>query len=475
MTTESSSTLCTSSQELYAEAFSFISHEREDVQKMSIHGLASQSKDNPELVTFLISKPHGHKSMDLVLQHLHIGSAKILGDLLTLLINCSIDARCAELIVQKKVIRKAMRLLDSLTHSSVSLLPSDTFMRSLQELTLMLLNNLTASYVIAVDEFLQKEDEDMRGFYLAKLQSFYTTVMEESEAKEKKEDDDDKEEKNKKQEMKEGEEEEEEDPYELSSTCGKKPDKRITPSAAVTKDPKGGGKETTSKSLAALQANRDLARWMLRIVLNLSRCVDGQEQILSDERWQEILQHSLSSPLPSHRILAAQVFRNCACGSHPFFSMVVKGGGLLRAVQRLTDCSHPTKTLETIPEIAQCLAEFVSSMLESEEGVAQLESVNAKKLFAAVVARSKKNKSGALDMECRVEEIDDEENDKVAEQEEQQGENASSLFSSRATEGTAILSPALSPEVAEYIEKQILCHLDDILDAYLSPGSDELD
>lgn len=378
---------------------------------MATHGLAAQSKDNPDLIGFLISAPQGHKSMDLVLQHLHIGSSKILGDLLTLLINCSIDARCAELMVQKKVIRKAMRLLDSISHASPSL-PSDSLMRSLQELTLILVNNLTASYVIAVDDFLQKEDEDMRGFYLGKIQAFYTSAMEEKEKDGK---------------TSEGDE----------------------------------NKKEKKDNAAAVLANRDVARWMLQIVLNLSRCVDGQEQILSDDRWQNILQSSLESSIPSHRLLAAQVLRNCACGSHPFFSMIVKGGGLLRAVQRLTD-SSTAASIESIAEIQQCLAEFVSSMLESEEGVAQLESINAKKLFTAAVARSLQHTEKATGVESRVEEVQDGE-----------VEEEGVIHPSSHTDG--LLIPVLSTEAREYIERHILCHLDDVVDAYLAPGGEELD
>lgn len=40
-------------------------------------------------------------------------------------------------------------------------------------MTLMLLNNLTANHVSAIDDLLQKDDEDMRGFYLNKLQMLY--------------------------------------------------------------------------------------------------------------------------------------------------------------------------------------------------------------------------------------------------------------------------------------------------------------
>lgn len=451
-----------SSMAMYTEAFSFLTHEREDVQKMATHGLAAQSKDNVELCAFLVSKPHGHRGMHLLLQDLHIGRVPLLGDLLTLLINCSVDAKCAELMVEKNVIRKAMRLLDSLSLSSLSL-PSQSLVHGLQELTLMLLNNLTSSYIIAVDEFLQKEDEDMRGFYLGKLQAFYHAAGEERKKTETEADHEEQLHPDSKEKWQKGKKEEEEENEE----------------------------KTNPVSSGESAATRDIQRWMLQIVLNLSRCVDGQEQILSDEQWQEILLQAMDSPLPSHRLLAAQVFRNCACGSHPFFPLVVKGGGLLRAVQRLTDCGT-VSSLEREPEIAQCLADFVASMLESEEGVAQLESVNAKKLFSAVVTRSlgRSNERSApsrsvtdassafgkesKNLECRVEELHDTSEEKVGSKVE--NEECATKGEARARpSGMDKASPVLNESVAEFIEQRILCHLDDIIDAYLAPGSDELD
>lgn len=409
----------------FAEAFSFLTHEREDVRKMAIHGIAEQSKDNTDLCAYLVSKPAGQKSMDVLLLHLHIGSVKLLGDILTVLINTSVDATCAEVLVQKKGIRKAMRLLDSFQNPHVDL-PSPAFTRSLQELTLMLLNNLTASYIIAVDEFLQKEDEDMRGFYLGKLQSQYDRCAEEEEQ------------------------------AAAATAAGKEEDANPPPppSSAVTEAGTSSTKASATTA-AAVAASRDIRRWMLQIVLNLTRCVDGQEQVLSDDKWQATLNKCLSSPAPSHRLLTAQVLRNCACSSTPFYALLLKHGILLRVVQRLTD----NKDFERETEIQQCLAEFIASMLESEAGVEQLESINAKKLLSAVITQSKKHYGVDVD-EPRVQDV----TDHTVEDEISAGINAA-----------AAAGAVLNLSVAEFVEHHILIHLDDIMDAYLAPGSDEID
>eukprot|EP00796_Vickermania_ingenoplastis_P011907 gene11907-8189_t len=389
----------------FAEAFTFLTHDREDVRKMAIHGIAAQSRDNADLCAYLVSTA-GHHSVEVLLQHLHLGAATLLGDILTVLINTSVDAGCAEVMVQKKVIRKAMRLLDSF-HNPLVVLPSATLSRSLQELTLMLLSNLTSTYIVAVDEFLQREDEDMRGFYLGKLQSLHDRSLAEAEA--------------------EGEEE-------------------------------AGGKKGDAKEAAAAAAedSRDLRRWMLQIVLNLTRCVDGQEQVLEDEGWQKILCNCLADPVASHRFLAAQTFRNCATSSSPSFALLIKGGGVLRAVRRLS--AAVDTEMETSAEIQQCLAEFLAGVLESEEGVGQLESINAKKLLSSAVNRSNEF-HWALENEPRVRELKD-------------GEAMEEVVAASEPQPPTVL---LHRSVAEFVEKHILPHLDDIIDAYLAPGSEALD
>ncbi|TPP55480.1 hypothetical protein CGC20_10370 [Leishmania donovani] len=302
------------------EAFSFVRHEREDVRKMAIRGIAAHSKENRDLWLFLASPQYGRSCIDSLLQYLHAGGKPVLGDILTILVNCSADGSCAEMLVQRKVVRKAMRLLDGMERSD----QPEPYVRSVQELTLMLLNNLTSSHVTAIDDFLQRDDEDMRGFYLGKLQP--------------------------------------------------KP----------------------ASSLAS--SHRDLSRWILHILLNLTRTLDGQELLLEDEDWRGTLSSSLSSPNPRHRSLAAQCYRNCGCSPKPLYGLILKSDALVTAVDRL-NCKEP------IEDIQRSLAEFIASMLESEDGMARLESVNAKR----------------------------------------------------------------------FLQQSVLPYLEDIVDAYIAPGSDELD
>lgn len=371
------------------EAFSFVRHEREDVRKMALHGIAEQSKDSKDLWTFLSSKEYGPKYIDAMLQYLHAGGKAVLGDLLTILINCSADGSCAEMLIQRKVVRKAMRLLDGMERSD----EPEQYTRGIEELTLMLLNNLTTSHISAVDELLQKEDEDMRGFYLGKLQTFYERLGADAAA------------------------------------SGEAAD--TTTTATSASDAKGTATEK------AAGAGRDLRRWVLHILLNVTRSTDGQELLLEDEDWRVTLVGCLSSDSPLHRLLAAQCYRNCGAAQHPLYSLLLKSKALSTAVERV--CGR-----EAQPEIQQCLAEFIASTLESEEGMAFLESINAKQLLTRAVAASKAVHSATVEV---VEE-----------------------------DGVAVAAPiVLDAKVCEFVERHILPYLDDVVDAYLPTGCDEVD
>jgi hypothetical protein len=396
----------------FQETFSFVRHEREDVRKMAIHGIAEQSKDNHDLWSFLASPQYGPSCIDALLQYLHAGGKNVLGDILTILVNCSADGSCAEMLVQRKVVRKAMRLLDGMERSD----QPETYVRSVQELTLMLLNNLTASHVTAIDDLLQKEDEDMRGFYLGKLQVYYERfAAEEAETRRKAE-------------------EAEEAKKELSSS-----------SAAGASAEKQKENEKIAAGAAATAAHRDLNRWILHVLLNLTRTLDGQELLLEDEEWRVTLNGSLASPNPRHRYLAAQCYRNCACSPKPLYDLIMKSDALVTAVHRLT-------LKESIPDIQMALAEFIASMLESEAGMTRLEAVNAKKALASAVAVSKPAAAPGV-ANSRVEVVED----------------------GVPVEAPSEPSVVLGPKACDFIERSVLPYLDDVIDAYLAPGSDALD
>ncbi|KAG5469134.1 hypothetical protein LSCM4_02531 [Leishmania orientalis] len=378
------------------ETFSFVRHEREDVRKMAIRGIAEQSKESRDLWLFLASPQYGPSCVDSLLQYLHAGGKHVLGDVLTILVNCSADGSCAEMLVQHRVVRKAMRLLDGMERCD----QPTSYVRSVQELTLMLLNNLTASHVAAVDDLLQKDDEDMRGFYLGKLQVYYERFAGTAAAKN----------------VEDGEGEE------------------------ATE----GGEDLTKPKQAV--SNRDLSRWILHIVLNLTRTLDGQELLLEDDEWRGTLNSSLSSANPRHRYLAAQCYRNCGCSPKPLYDLILKGDALVTAVDRLC-CKEP------VEEIQKLLAEFVASMLESEDGIARLESVNAKKVLtrALDIPETARNATAAA-AASRVD-IVEEGGAPVAE----------------------MPAVTLAPSVSEFLKRSVLPYLDDIVDAYIAPESDELD
>ncbi|KAG5469490.1 hypothetical protein LSCM1_02712 [Leishmania martiniquensis] len=382
----------------FQETFSFVRHEREDVRKMAIQGIAEHSKENRDLWLFLASPQYGPGCVDSLLQYLHAGGKNVLGDVLTILVNCSADGSCAEMLVQRRVVRKAMRLLDGMERSD----QPTSYVRSVQELTLMLLNNLTASHVAAVDDLLQKDDEDMRGFYLGKLQVYYERFAAAAAAAAKNAED--------------YVEEEVADPRKDLATS------------------------------AHTVSNRDLSRWILHIVLNLTRTLDGQELLLEDDEWRGTLNSSLSSPNPRHRYLAAQCYRNCGCSHKPLYDRILKSDALVTAVDRLSG-------KEPIECIQKSLTEFVASMLESEDGIARLESVNARKVLAgALDASQAAHNANAAAAASRVEGV---------------GEDGAPVAAEPAI--------MLAPSVCELLQRSVLPYLDDIVDAYIAPGSDELD
>ncbi|CAG9580792.1 conserved hypothetical protein [Leishmania major strain Friedlin] len=370
------------------EAFCFVRHEREDVRKMAIRGIAEHSKENRDLWFLLASPQYGHSCIDSLLQYLHAGGKHVLGDILTILVNCSADGSCAEMLVQRKVVRKAMRLLDGMERSD----QPEPYVRSVQELTLMLLNNLTSSHVTAIDDFLQKDDEDMRGFYLGKLQVYYELFVRSTEAE-----------------------------------------------AAQAGENLAKPKPSSS--------HRDLSRWILHILLNLTRTLDGQELLLEDEGWRGTLSSSLSSPNPRHRYLAAQCYRNCGCSPKPLYGLILNSDALVTAVDRL-NCKEP------IEDIQRSLAEFIASVLESEDGMARLESVNAKKVLARALDVSQAAhaaKAAATAASCV--EVVEEDGVPVA----------------------ATPTVTLAPSVIEFLQQSVMPYLEDIMDAYIAPGSEELD
>ncbi|CCW60874.1 unnamed protein product [Phytomonas sp. EM1] len=365
------------------EAFSFLDHEREDVRKMAVQGIASQSKEDKNLWAFMSSAEYGPAAIDALLKHFHPGSIRLIGNILTILINSAADGACAEMLVTRKIVRKSMLFLDEMEHST----HPEPFKRSVQEMVLMLLNNLTASHISAVDDLLQKDDDAMRGFYLGKLHGYYVAM-----------------------------------------------------SPGVSG---GSPTETPTDQAAPPRETRDCRRWILSILLNLTRSADGQELLLEDEDWRGAFQECLrASGFPSHRRIVAECFRNCAGAPRPLYGLLLQADCVRAAVE------HLTSGKERDPAVQMSHAEVLAGMLESVEGVAQLEGVNAKKLLSAAVSTSR----AAVEA----------------------GEESAGSVPSP-PQPLPGKGGCLAPNVCDFLEKHVLVYLDDIIDAYLPPNCDDVD
>ncbi|KAH8617895.1 putative protein of unknown function (DUF383) [Trypanosoma vivax] len=352
----------------FVEVFEFLSNVREDVRKMAAQGLAQHSKDNTELFDFLASSKHGPKCIDLLLQYMHAGAVQLLGDVLTILINCSANSTCVEALVAHKIVRKAMRLLDSLEASD----HPTSLQRGLEEMTLMLLSNLTASHVTAADDLLQVADEDLRGFYVGKLHTYFSR---------------------------------------FASSGGDEQEKREKDADEGT----GGDEDHRKVDFSKQAPARDLQKWVLQILHNLTRTMDGQKLLMGDEDWVATLTVSLSSPNPRHRLLAAQCYRNCSFLREQHGGLV-RGGCIRACVERLCTGSERSGDVERL------LAEIVTNVMESEVGMECLDELNAKKHLEAAAASGK-----------------------------------------------------MSADTSEFIVHHVLPHLDDVVDAYVMNDGDEVD
>ena len=159
----------------FSDVFAFVRNDREDVRRMALEGLAQHSKDNVHLHRFLATADdESFKAIEAVLQLMNEKGLPFLGHAMTLLINAAADCSCAEAFVARGVVPRTMRLLDVLETTDQPIAPI------LREMSLMLLNNLTASHVTAVSTLLQLDDEDLKGFYLSRLKLFFDRQPEDS-------------------------------------------------------------------------------------------------------------------------------------------------------------------------------------------------------------------------------------------------------------------------------------------------------
>lgn len=282
------------------EVFEFIASSRPDVKKMALQGLAQHSKDSVELQSFISDvreEPH-------VVQLLNLLSVKeflVLGDVLTVLTNVSVSAMCSEVLAKLQIIPRCMRLLDSLNASDG--LPSAVLL-ACKELTLMLLNNLTAAHAAAVDRLLQVADEDLEGFYLSRLMTLY-----------------------------------EHEPAD---------------------------------------SPRDLRRWIVQVILNVTRTPTGQRCVTSSEEWMRLLAQILLSPSDKGSLVAAQCLRNCS-------ALASTHANICRVDVLKVGIAVLCEGKERSEEVQLAVAEFFAAMLTSEAGMQAMEELNAKRHLSEAV------------------------------------------------------------------------------------------
>lgn len=287
----------------YEEVFQFAQSDREDVRKMALQGLAQHSRDNNELNDYI--HKNADVTVDTFLAKYGVQHIAVLGDVLTTLTNVAVDSAIAEILVAKKVVSRTMRLLDALEASeNPAAVP-------LKELALILLNNLTASHVTAVDDLLQLQDDDLRGFYLSKL----CTLFDRQSA----------------------------------------------------------------------DAPRDVRKWILQIILNITRVPEAQVALLEDDEWVLNVTSLMDTENETHRVLMVQTIRNCAAskGCH---ALLAKSGAVPILVGRIA------RKEETVEGIAMMLAESISGMLQSPEGIEALEGINTKQILQGAIKSNDLNK-----------------------------------------------------------------------------------
>lgn len=119
-----------------------------------------------------------------------------------------------------------------------------------------------------------------------------------------------------------------------------------------------------------------------------------------------------------------------------------------------------------------CLAQFIACMIESEDGLAKLDGINAKQLINRAIQQS-------LDKSALAVSDNDKESNDVSEVETTcQATKVDSCQLQQKCNNVTLSSHkgiVLKPPVITFLQQHVLPYLDDIVDAYLAPGSDALD
>ena len=253
------------SENLYAELFDFLRETREDVKKAAAQGIAGLSDGTPgsnstnttneEFYAFITSarrrkslggegdngaaeNPVALAAVKTLIEHIHVSHAKtVLGNILSAVVNLSAIPDVAEVLLEAGLMARSMKLVEALhaKKSELQLAPV------LLQMALMLLNNLTATNIVACEQLLQIDDEDLAGYFFGRLNTYYET-----------------------------------------ETCGGA-DEDVDEEERDSDNDNGSEAEKNTAENDGLRNKR----WYLKICVNVSRIPQGMEAFSEDEDWVE--------------------------------------------------------------------------------------------------------------------------------------------------------------------------------------------
>ena len=312
----------------FDEVFGFLSNQRDDVRKMAAEGIAAESAagGSGEALLAYVKDPLHIGALKQLVELAHISQVNVcLGHVLSTHINLASDPAVAESLLSLALVPRVMKLLEALVSSNAPQAPA------LRQMTVMLLNNLTSSHnVIACDQLLQVDDEDMVGYFFSRMNTFFNQ-----------EDD--------------------------SAGDGEDAEKDLFSKEA----------ESNPEAKAALTkfvTARTTKRWYVKVCVNISRIPRGRAVLIEDDDWRGDLLQLMASKDAVLRTDAQNVVHNCA-GDKVHHGPLVEGGVVNKLLGGLALTSDPVSGTD---EQQLVLLETLAALLVSDEGMEGLESVNAK-------------------------------------------------------------------------------------------------
>ncbi|KAJ9446499.1 hypothetical protein DIPPA_00940 [Diplonema papillatum] len=309
----------------FKEILQLLPNERPDVRK-EVLGVLAQCLQSAEVLDWFIE--NGAEDVKAITEMLRPGKAVqgYLGNVLALLINLSDKGACSRAMLEARVMPRTMLLLEK------GAMPP-----ALQELSLMLLANLTSVSVDAVDALLQTTEGTLEGYYLSQLVRRFV-----------------------------------DDHIDKSKLI-------VAPS---DEDLAGGG--------------RDRSKWVGSVLGNCAQCKAGRRLLIEDTVGLEKFVELLSSGDVQLRYAVTCILKNILHDPETHEQLVAAGAGtalLLRVIGDLEDDEidpatqavtneRPRKPLERVEDILNVAASAVRCLSLSKLGVAFLDGVGAKAKLA---------------------------------------------------------------------------------------------